>query len=106
MCDCRQVSVEDITLAVDEVLSFTGKEPEKQMHSGLGVDFDVRLESRGSGTWDPAFRCGLSFRGDGRPIRDAGPCALPLAWMVAGSPVEVNWAPDVSWRKRIRVSNR
>ena len=28
-CDCRQTSVEDINLAVDEVITFTGKEPEK-----------------------------------------------------------------------------
>jgi NADH-quinone oxidoreductase subunit F len=29
MCDCQRISLEDITLAVDEVLSFTGKEPGK-----------------------------------------------------------------------------
>ncbi len=28
-CDCEQISVEDINRAVDEVVSFTGKEPEK-----------------------------------------------------------------------------
>ena len=28
-CDCRQTSVEDIYLVVDEVVSFTGREPEK-----------------------------------------------------------------------------
>jgi hypothetical protein len=28
-CDCKRISSEDIILAVDEVVSFTGKEPEK-----------------------------------------------------------------------------
>ena len=81
------------------------------MHYGLAVEFEVGLESGGLesgglGAGDPAFRCGLPFRGFGRLVRDAGPCAIFPARMAVGSLIKVTWAPDVSWRKRIRLSKR
>ena len=83
-----------------------GEEPEKQMHNGLAIDLEVGLVSRGLGAERPAFRCGLPFRGDRRPIRDAGSGANLPVEMVTGALIEVRWLPDVSWRKRIRFSNR
>jgi hypothetical protein len=75
------------------------------MHYRPAVDFGVGLESRGTWAGGPAFRCGLSFRGDGRPTRDAGSGAEFPARTVADAMISVNWLPDVSWRKRIRFSS-
>jgi hypothetical protein len=76
------------------------------MHHELAVDFDVGLENRGLGAGDPAFRCGLPFEGNGRPIRDAGSSARVPATMMAGVLIEVAWSRPVSWRKRIRFHKR
>ena len=76
------------------------------MHYGLADHFGVGLESRGLETGGPAFRCGLPFRGDASSIRDAGLGSKLPARMVAGVLIEVRWLPDVSWRKRIGLSNR
>ena len=76
------------------------------MHYGIEVNFGVGLESRGLETGGPAFRCGLPFRGDGSSTRDAGLGSKLPAKMVAGVLIEVRWLPDVSWRKRIGLSNR
>jgi hypothetical protein len=77
-------------------------EPEKQMQHLLAVDLGVRLENEGCGGGDPAFLCGVPFRGNERHIRDAG-SSLPVpARRVAGALVEVIWWPPVSWEKRIR----
>ena len=76
------------------------------MHDGRTVDFGVGLESRGKWAGGPAFRCGLPFRGDGRPTRNAGTDSKFPATLLAGALIEVRWLPDVSWRKRIRFSNR
>jgi hypothetical protein len=76
------------------------------MHYKLAVGFGVGLESGDMWAWSPAFRCGLPFRGDGRPIRDAGSGVEFPPKMAAGARIEVSWLPDVSWRKRIRSSNR
>jgi hypothetical protein len=81
-------------------------EPEKQMHYRPEADFGVDFESQGVWAGGPAFRCDLPFRGDGRLIRDAGSAAEFRARMVTGARIEVSWLPDVSWRKRIRFSNR
>jgi hypothetical protein len=81
----------------------TEKETENQMYCGLGVDFEVVLRADAGG---PAFRCGLPSEGKGVPIRDAGLCADSPALFVAGTQIQVDWPPDVSWRKRIRFSNR
>jgi hypothetical protein len=75
------------------------------MRYGLTTNFGVGLARRGLETGSPAFRYGLPFRGDGSASRDAGPGAELPAQMVAGALIEVNWRPDVSWRKRIRFSN-
>ena len=75
------------------------------MHYRLAVDFGVGFESQGVRAGVPAFRCGLPFRGDGGPIRDAGSGAEFSPRMAAGTAIEVSWLPDVSWRKRIRFSN-
>ena len=75
------------------------------MHYRPAVDFEVGLVSRGMWAGSPAFRCGLPFRGDGRPTRDAGTGAGFPAKMVVGARIEVRWLPEVSWRKRIRFSN-
>lgn len=85
----------------------TGKEPEKQMHYSVEVDFEAGLESRGSvnegfGAGGPAFRCGVPLRGKRAPTRDAGSCADLPAGRVASTRLQVGWAPELSWRKRIR----
>ena len=64
------------------------------MHYGLAVEFEVGLESGGLesgglGAGDPAFRCGLPFRGDGRFTRDAGTAAGFPAKMVGGARIEL-----------------
>ena len=76
------------------------------MHYGLAVDFGVGPEKRGWGLGDAAYRCGLPFRGNGRPIRDADLSALVPAEMLKGAVVEVAWSPPVSWRKKIRGAKR
>jgi hypothetical protein len=76
------------------------------MHYGLASDFGAARESRGLGAGDLAFRCGLPDRGYGRPIRNADPGAKLPAHMATGTPVQVRWLPQVSWRKRIRYSKR
>ena len=80
------------------------KAEEKAMQHELAVDFGAGVENRGWGAGDPAFRCGLPFRGNGRPIRNDGPWAKLPASMAAGSLVEVSWGADASWRKKIQVS--
>jgi hypothetical protein len=62
------------------------------------------MESQGLGIGGPAVRCGLPFRGNGRPIRDAGFSKELSAKMVGGALIEVRWLPDVLWRSRIRLS--
>lgn len=76
------------------------------MQDELAVDFGVELKNRDWGAGDPAFRCGLPLRGNGRPIRDESPWVELLASVAAGSRIGVSWLPEVSWRKRIRVSKR
>jgi len=71
------------------------------MHYGIAGDFEVGLESQGLGTGGQAIRCGLPFRGDGRPIRDADPGTVFPAKLLAGALIRVRWLPEVSWRKRI-----
>jgi len=77
-----------------------------QMYYGLAVDFGVGLERRGLEKRGLAFRGGLPFRGYGRPIRDADPGVPLTASRVAGAAIEVRWLPVVSWRKKIRYSDR
>ena len=77
-----------------------------QMYYGLAVDFGVGSERRGLEKRGLAFRGGHSFRGYGRPIRDADPGALLKVDRVAGTAIEVRWLPEISWRKRIRYSDR
>ena len=76
------------------------------MHHELAIDFGVGLENGVRGAGDLAFRCGLSFRGDERPIRDAGSSARVPATMMAGALIAVPWSPPVSWRKRILFPKR
>jgi hypothetical protein len=72
------------------------------MNHEEAVNFGVGMENGGLGAGDPAFRCGLSFGGNERPIRDAGlSMALP-ARMFGGTLIEVAWSRPVSWRKGIR----
>jgi hypothetical protein len=74
------------------------------MHREVAFDFGVDTENMGWGVGEPAFRCGLPFGGNGRPIRDGGPRSKLPTNVAAGSQIEVSWPPDVAWRKRIRVS--
>ena len=72
------------------------------MNHEEAVNFGVGMENRGLGAGDPAFRCGLSFGGNERPIRDAGfPVPVPVR-MMGGTSIEVVWSRPVSWRKGIR----
>jgi hypothetical protein len=72
------------------------------MNNKLAFAYGVGVQGGGVRAVDPAFRCGIAFRGDGMPTRDAGSCAEFPARMAAGSPIEVSWGLDVSWGKRIR----
>ena len=84
----------------------TKREPEKQMHHELVVEFGVGLENRGWVAGEPAFRCGLPFRGGGRLIRDAGSVPRVPARGVADDLIKVAWSREVSWQKKIRCSKR
>jgi hypothetical protein len=76
---------------------------DESMQNRLALAEDVGAQSRGSRDGVPAFRCGVPFRGDEMPIRDAGPCFEFQNLLRQGSPIEVSWGADVSWGKRIRV---
>jgi len=76
------------------------------MQHELAIDFGVDAENRGWGAEESGYRCGLPFRGNGRPIRASDPEAKLAASRAAGLRIEVNWPPDVSWRKRIEVTRR
>ena len=76
------------------------------MQHDLAVDFGEGVENRGIGTGELAFRCGLPFRGNGRPIRNEGPPVRVPASLMTGALIEVAWSRPVSWRKRIRFSKR
>ena len=74
------------------------------MHDGQAFDFGVGFRSQGDWAGGPVFRCGLPFRGDGRPTRDAGFGAQSRVQIMGGIRIEVRWLPEVSWQKRIRFS--
>jgi hypothetical protein len=77
-------------------------EPEKYMNDGPAVDTSVGQENMGWGRVDLASRCGIPFRGNGKPVLGVG--SLPLlsaSRLAAGILVKVTWSRDVSWRKRI-----
>ena len=76
---------------------------EESMQNKLALAEEVGAEIRGLRDGDPAFRCSIPFRGDGMPIRDAGLCVEFPNLLRQGSPIEVRWGADVSWRKRIQV---
>jgi hypothetical protein len=80
-----------------------GRELDESMNNKPAFACGVGARSGGSGAGDLAFRGSIPFRGDGMLRRNAGPCFLYLTRFQAGSPIQVSWGPDVSWRKRIRV---
>ena len=66
------------------------------------MDFGVGQASKGWGNEGAGFWYGLPVRKTGRPIRDRGLRASPLAGMRTGLVVAVDWLPDVSWKVGIR----
>jgi hypothetical protein len=75
------------------------------MSFGLTANLGVGEENkRGWVKESPAFQSGLPIRGIGRLVRNAGSPLHEGSMMAAGVPVEVTWSVDVSWTKRIRVS--
>jgi hypothetical protein len=72
------------------------------MPSGVGAGQESERWDR----VDPVFPGGLSFRGNGRAIRDAGTLCSGSTKPATGAVIEVSWLPDVAWQKEIRLSNR
>ncbi len=74
------------------------------MRCGLTSEFGTKRGAKGLGAGDTAFRCGLPTGGNGRPIRDAVPVFIDRVPYWMGAPLEITWAPDVIWKKRVRAS--
>ncbi len=82
----------------------TPTELRRKMEYQLTTIFGVGAEDRELSIGDAVSRCGLSFGGSGRPIRDAG-CSPQLALrMREGARIEVAWARNERWKVAIRLT--
>jgi hypothetical protein len=73
------------------------------MISAWGENFAAGLDSGNNHAGGPASRYGLSLKGGGWLVRDAGTRAGAETLLLRGVPLKIAWLRDVEWIPRIRV---